>query len=65
MCEFVPPASWLLLFFLAYNLGNFLRRLAPPKGLRHWSLKSLDSITGKGSHNFLRQKRTWEVARSG
>ena len=32
---------WLLLFILAYNLGNFPRRLALPKGLKHWSLRSL------------------------
>jgi len=26
---------------LAYNLGNFLRRLALPKGVKHWSLTTL------------------------
>jgi hypothetical protein len=31
----------LQLFALAYNLGNFLRRLALPKPLRHWSLTTL------------------------
>ncbi|MFQ5911832.1 MAG: transposase [Nitrospinota bacterium] len=31
----------LLLFVLAYSLGNFLRSLALPMGLRHWSLRSL------------------------
>ena len=25
----------------SYNLGNFLRRLALPRGLKHWSLRSL------------------------
>ncbi|MFQ5914412.1 MAG: transposase [Nitrospinota bacterium] len=30
-----------LLFVLAYKLGNFLRRLALPKRLKHWSLRSL------------------------
>ena len=29
------------LFPLAYNLGNFLRRLALPKPVRHWSLTTL------------------------
>ena len=29
------------LFILAYNLGNFLRRLALPKVVRHWSLRSV------------------------
>jgi hypothetical protein len=28
----------LQLFALAYNLGNFLRRLALPKSVKHWSL---------------------------
>ncbi len=31
----------LQLFSLAYNLGNFLRRLALPKPVRHWSLTTL------------------------
>ena len=29
------------LFALAYNLGNFLRRLALPKLVRNWSLTTL------------------------
>ncbi|HUE15149.1 MAG TPA: IS1380 family transposase, partial [Planctomycetaceae bacterium] len=31
----------LQLFALAYNLANFLRRLALPKSVRHWSLTTL------------------------
>jgi hypothetical protein len=31
----------LQLFTLAYNLGNFLRRLALPEGVEHWSLTTL------------------------
>ena len=31
----------LQLFALAYNLGNFLRRLALPKPVRHWSMTTL------------------------
>jgi hypothetical protein len=31
----------LQLFALAYNLGNFLRRLALPPSIRHWSLRTL------------------------
>jgi hypothetical protein len=31
----------LQLFILAYNLGNFLRRLALPNIAKHWSLRSL------------------------
>ena len=39
--RFVCNQVRLLLFVLAYNLGNFLRRLALPRGLKHWSLRSL------------------------
>jgi hypothetical protein len=28
---------------LAYNLGNFLRRLALPASIRHWSLRSIQT----------------------
>jgi hypothetical protein len=31
----------LQLFALAYNLGNFLRRLALPRAVQHWSLTTL------------------------
>jgi hypothetical protein len=31
----------LQLFSLAYNLGNFLRRLALPKSVKKWSLTTL------------------------
>ena len=31
----------LQLFALAYNLGNFMRRLALPPGIRHWTLTTL------------------------
>ena len=31
----------LQLFALAYNLANFLRRLALPRAVKHWSLKTL------------------------
>ncbi len=31
----------LQLFALAYNLGNFLRRVALPRAIRHWSLTTL------------------------
>jgi len=33
----------LQLFSLAYNLGNFLRRLALPRSVKHWSLRSLQT----------------------
>ena len=31
----------LQLFAVAYNLGNFVRRLALPQGVKHWSLTTL------------------------
>jgi hypothetical protein len=39
--RFVGNQVRLALFVLAYNLGNFLRRLALPKFVSHWSLRSL------------------------
>jgi len=39
--RFVANQVRLALFVLAYNLGNFLRRLARPDSVRHWSLPSL------------------------
>jgi hypothetical protein len=31
------------LFVLAYNLGDFLRRLVLPESMKHWSLTSLQT----------------------
>lgn len=39
--RFVANQVRLQLFILAYNLGNFLRRLGLPKVVRDWSLQSL------------------------
>ena len=39
--EFKDNAVRLQLFVLAYNLANFLRRLALPRSVRHWSLTML------------------------
>jgi hypothetical protein len=39
--KFVANQARLQLFVLAYNLGNFLRRLALPKAVKEWSLGSL------------------------
>ena len=36
--DFVDNQVRLQLFALAYNLGNFLRRLGLPRSIRHWSL---------------------------
>ena len=39
--RFVSNQVRLWLFVLAYNRGNFLRRLVLPSGIKHWSLRSL------------------------
>ena len=39
--DFVDNPVRLQLFALAYNLGNFLRRLALPRSVKHWSLTTL------------------------
>jgi hypothetical protein len=39
--DFADNQVRLQLFALAYNLGNFLRRLALPKAVRHWTLTTL------------------------
>jgi len=39
--DFADNQVRLQLFALAYNLGNFLRRLALPNGVKHWSLTTL------------------------
>ena len=39
--DFVGNQVRLQLFALAYNLGNFLRRLALPKLVKTWSLRTL------------------------
>ncbi len=39
--DFVDNQVRLQLFALAYNLGNFLRRLALPRQVKHWSLTTL------------------------
>ena len=39
--DFVDNQVRLQLFALAYNLGNFLRRLALPASVKHWTLTTL------------------------
>jgi len=39
--DFVDNQVRLQLFGLAYNIGNFLRRLALPKSVKKWSLRTL------------------------
>ena len=38
MPNFKDNQARLQLFALAYNIGNFLRRLALPRSVKHWSL---------------------------
>ena len=39
--RFVANQVRLWLFVLAYNLGNFMRRLTLPESVKHWSLRSV------------------------
>ena len=39
--DFVDNEVRLLLFVLAYNMGNFLRQTVLPRSVRHWSLTTL------------------------
>lgn len=39
--DFIDNQVRLQLFALAYNLGNLLRRLALPKSIKHWSLRTM------------------------
>jgi hypothetical protein len=39
--QFISNQARLCLFVLAYNLGNFLRRLVLPRKIKHWSLRTL------------------------
>ena len=41
--KFVANQVRLELFIMAYNLGNFLRRLVLPESMKHWSLTSLQT----------------------
>ena len=41
--KFVANQVRLALFVLAYNLGNFMRRLALPEDMKHWTLTSLQT----------------------
>ncbi len=41
--DFADNQVRLQLFALAYNLGNFLRRLALPRSISHWSLRTLQT----------------------
>ena len=49
---------------LAYNLGNFLRRLVLPRRFKHWSLRSLLTKLIKIGAKVVRQSRivTFQMA---
>ena len=55
--RFVANRVRLSLFILAYNLGNFLRRLCLPKAIRHWSLRSVQVKLIKMGGRLVRHSR--------
>ena len=55
--KFVANQVRLELFVLAYNLGNFMRRLALPEAMKHWSLTSLQTRMIKTGGRLVRHAR--------
>ena len=55
--RFVANRVRLSLFILAYNLGNFLRRLCLPKAFKHWSLRSVQVKLIKMGGRLVRHSR--------
>jgi Transposase DDE domain group 1 len=55
--KFVANQVRLWLFILAYNLGNFMRRLALPEAMKHWSLSSLQTRLIKTGGRLVRHAR--------
>ena len=55
--KFVANQVRLTLFVMAYNLGNFLRRLALPESMKHWSLTSLQTRMIKTGGRLARHAR--------
>jgi hypothetical protein len=62
--DFAANQVRLQLFALAYNLGNFLRRLALPSSVRHWSLTTLREKLIKIGAKIVRRARyvTFQMA---
>jgi len=62
--EFRDNEVRLQLFALAYNLGNFLRRLALPRRIKHWSLTTLREKVIKIGAKVVRRSRyvTFQLA---
>jgi Transposase DDE domain group 1 len=55
--RFVANQVRLQLFILAYNLGNFLRRLTRPKVVKEWSLQSVQLKLIKTGATLVRHAR--------
>ena len=55
--RFVANQVRLSLFILAYNLGNFLRRLCLPNAVKHWSLRSVQVKLIKMGGRLVRHSR--------
>jgi hypothetical protein len=55
--KFVANHVRLELFILAYNLGDFLRRLVLPEPMKHWSLTSLQTRMIKTGGRLVRHAR--------
>ena len=55
--DFVDNQVRLQLFALAYNLGNFLRRLALPKSVKDWSMRTLKDKLVKIGAKVVRHSR--------
>ncbi|MDP6495471.1 MAG: IS1380 family transposase, partial [Dehalococcoidia bacterium] len=55
--RFVANQVRLQLFILAYNLGNFMRRLTLPESVKHWSLRSVQTRLIKTGGRLVRHAR--------
>ncbi len=55
--KFVANQVRLGLFILAYNLGNFFRRLALPEEIKRWSLTSVQTRLIKTGGRLVRHAR--------
>ena len=60
--RFVANRVRLSLFVLAYNLGNFLRRLCLPKAVKHWSLRSVQAKLIKMGGRLVRHSRRLDLS---
>ena len=56
--KFVANQVRLSLFILAYNLGNFFRRLALPEAIKRWSLTSIQTRLIKMGGRLVRHARS-------